>query len=347
MDASRLLAVAADINTEYRETLSPKLKALIAQYTAARDAPSSDNSEAIHAAVKQLTEDVEHGLFARYPPSKLAVLDAIGADRLVGPGFSKGLAEILSVPGQTTAGIVTALSALMGRSDALQKACSLAQRGLEALGVEPYEIPEGEFEVGLLIPERLVDGQLGKLAAELQNWNRALRVFQEVAGDGERDVKVAKLSSGSFEAFLPFGLVAAQLLSVAIDRAIGWYKQILEIRTLREELAKRGAPVAETTDIRNFEKDLVEKGIKALVSELLKQAPKDPSGRRNELEAHLSVSVRHIVRFVDRGGTIEIDTTVPEEPEEPPSSDDADTQEGSAEKDRQAKDFLSERRAHS
>ncbi len=112
MDASRLLAVVSDIESEYKGGLSQLLKDLIQQYTIARDTPSQDNTAAIQKALRALTDCVDAGVFPQYPPSKLAVLDAVSGSKRVGPGFREHLSEILSVAGQTTAGIVTGLTQL-------------------------------------------------------------------------------------------------------------------------------------------------------------------------------------------------------------------------------------------
>jgi hypothetical protein len=167
MDASRLLAVVTDIEMEHSNGLSDSLKILIQHYTAARDVPSKDNSPAIQEALNDLITLAEESIFVRYPPSKAAVLDAIGGSERVGPGFLQRLKAILSVAGQTTAGIVTGLTQLQADIDTFRKASTKTRAGLESLGVTPHAIPSGEFEIGVLIPEPLVDRKLGALAKEL------------------------------------------------------------------------------------------------------------------------------------------------------------------------------------
>ncbi len=170
-----------------------------------------------------------------------------------------------------------------------------------------------------MIPERLVDRRLGALAKELEAWNRTLRGFQEVAGEDEREVIVASLSSGSYEAYLPLGIVAAGLVSRTIDKILEWYLRVLEIRKRREELQNLGAPVSEANAIKKHERELLEKEMKTLAEELVKNThPKVDVPRRHELETHLMVSIRQIARFVDKGGTVEVDTTVPMNPRNRP-----------------------------
>ena len=342
MDVSRLLAVVNDIESEYQGGLSQLLKVLVQQYTAARDTPGQDNTAAIQKALGSLVEYVDGGVFVQYPPSKAAVLDAIGGLQRVGPGFRERLNKILSVAGQTTAGIVTGLGELEAGQEAFRKSCFQTSAGLESLGVTPHAIPEGEFEVGVLIPERLVDQKLGALAKELEGWNKIVRGFQEVAGEDEREVTVAGLASGSYEVYLPLGIIAASLVSRTIDKVLEWYLRVLEIRKRRLELQDLGAPVSEASAIKKHERDFLDKEIRALVGELIKEVhPKVDATRKNELETLLTVSIRQIARFVDKGGTVEVDSTPPEKPEEPtaPPEDEQATPKATQEYERLQEDF--------
>lgn len=141
MDVSRLLAVVNDIESEYQGGLSQSLKELIQHYTAARDTPSQDNTPAIQQALVSLVKYLNEGVFVQYPPSKTAVLEAIGGLQRVGPGLQERLNAILSVAGQTTAGIVTGLSQLQTDLEAFQNACTQTKTGLESLGITPPRYP--------------------------------------------------------------------------------------------------------------------------------------------------------------------------------------------------------------
>ena len=340
MDASRLLAVTTEIEAEFKDGLTALLKELIQQYTVARDTPSQDNTASIQKALSALTEYVDNGVFSQYPPSRLAVLEAIGGTDRVGPGFRKRLAEILSIAGQTTAGIVAGLTQLQTDLQAFRKACEQTRTGLDALRVVAHTISPGQFEVGVLIPERLVDQKLGLLAKELEAWNLTLRGFQEVAGEEEREIVLGSLASGSYEAYIPLGFIAAGMVSKTIDKVLEWYLKVLEIRKRREELKSLGAPVAEASAIKKHERDILEQGIRALAEELVKDThSKVDAARRRELENHLTISIRQVARFVDRGGTVEVDSTPPSEPEEPTAPEAAAEAAANEEYERAQKEF--------
>jgi len=326
MDASRLLAVVDDIETEFNNGFLEALTALIQEYTAARDTPAQDNTPAIKVAFDALTSSVKSSVFADYPPSKVAILDAIKALHRVGPGFEGRLNEILSVSGQTTAGIVTGLTELQADLRRFQKACSQTKTGLQSLGVIPYTLEVGAFEAGILIPEELVDSQLGNLVKELEAWNRIVRGFQEIAGEEEREVVVTGLASGSYEVYIPLGIVAASILARTIGKVLEWYRQILELRKLRLEIQKLGAPASEPEVYKKHERDTLEKNILEFAKEIIQESNSklDPT-RKNELETQIKLSITQIARFVDKGGIVEVYTEPADEPKEPPAHADGET----------------------
>ncbi|TKB87442.1 MAG: hypothetical protein E8D44_02485 [Nitrospira sp.] len=335
MDASRLLSVLNDIESEFENGLTRLLTTLVQQYTTARDSPTVDNAPTIQKTFASLLEFIDNGRFTNYPPSKTGILRAIEGDAFVGPGLKGRLNTLLSVAGQTTAGIVSALTALQADVTTFKKSCAQTKAGLEALGLSPHSISPGAFEVGVLIPETLVDHKLSSLVKELGTWNKILRGFQEVAGEEEREVTVVGLASGSYEAYIPLGLLAASYLSRTIDKVLEWYSKVLEIRKHRLELKELGAPTAETSAIQKHEKDLIEKGIEALAKEIVKEAhPKVDQTRKHELETHLTISIRQITRFVDRGGNVEVASTPPKIAEQPATVGDEATSEEKKDYDR-------------
>lgn len=318
MDASRLLAVISDVEAEHNGGLAQALKTLIAQYTSARDAPTQDNSASIGKALDAINEIVDSSDSADYTPSNYSILRSIGGAQWVGAGFRERLSDVLSIAGQTTAGIVTGLTQLQSEMDAYKKSCVQARTGLEALGISAYAVGCGAFEAGVLIPESLVGGQLGGLVKELESWNKIVRVFQEVAGEDEREVSVSQLASGSYEIYLSVGLLAAGYLSRTIDKILEWYLTILDIRTKRLELQKLGAPVAEAKLVETYERDFLESEIRKLARQLVVEAEaKHAKDRKHELEQLLLSQIRQMVRFVDRGGTCQVDSTPPASPNEP------------------------------
>jgi len=290
------------------------------------NSPTVDNATHIQTALEALSEHIIKGPFAEYPPSKEELLRGIGADRRVGPGVQSRVNAILSTHGQTTAALVGQLTALQSDINSFKKTCSQVMNGLKALGITPHEIAEGEFEVGVLIPHSVVDQKLGSLVKELSDWNKIVRCYQEVAGEDHREVTVKSLVSGSYELYIPLGMVAARYLTKTIEAVMDLYLKVLEIRKRRLELEKLGAPFLETEGVQKHEKELLDKGIQALAKEIIKEAPKEGNAnieahRKHEIETQLVKSITKIIRFVDKGGNVEVTSAQIESPQEPEDSE--------------------------
>jgi len=315
MDVSRLFEVLTDVGHEFPDMLQD-VKALAREYELALANPVQNNSAAIKNTFDTVMSQVDQSVFMRYPPSKVAILNSLARKAPVGDLLRERLVALLSVPGQSAAGVLTSLRELEAEMEAFRRACQRTATGLHALGITPHSVPAGAFEVGVLIPERLVHLELGALSSEFESWNRIIRFYQELADDEEREVKVAGIASGSYELYVICGLATATLIARTIDKVLDWYLKILQIRKLRIELDRLGAPVAETDDVKKYERGLLEKEIEQLASDLIKSSSKKvDASRRAELQTSLVFSIREIVRFVDSGGLVQVDATAPDEPQ--------------------------------
>lgn len=316
MDASRLLAVLDDIATDYATGFKTLLAAFVQAYTQARDNPTQDLTAQIDVAYAKLAADLRGGLTNDYPPSRVRILSAIAGTRLVGEGALRSVDAIISSSGRTPAGLVTALGVFVQEVAEFHKACAQTAAGLQQLGLEPQALAAGEFEIGVLIPDTITDSELGALVKQLRLWNTALRGFAEVAGEDSPEVKVRDLSSGSLEAYLAVGAFTAALVARVVDKVLEWYQRILDIQVKRKELAALGAPVAEAKQVEQFEKKYIDDSIAALVKELMADTKlKVSAERRGELQNHLTISIRHFVKFVDKGGDVEVTAGRPQLPE--------------------------------
>jgi hypothetical protein len=342
MDAGRLLEVLEDIDAEFSGSYIKTLQSIVQSYTAARDTPAQDPSGQIKTAHERLAEFFKSSVFTDYPPSKRHILDAIGGSRLVGPEAEVYFLGLLVDAGMSAASVVAVATEFVTKVDKFRKSCSQALTGLRALGVVPHSLGASECEVGVLIPRGISGGNLSGLNGELAQWNLALKGFAELAGEEQREIAVKGLASGSDEAYLAVGIVTARLLALAIDRVLAWYKKIMEIQEARARLASLGAPVAEAAAVKAHEKKLLEDGISSLVHDLIEQSgTKLAANRKGEIENQLTITVRHIAKFVDHGGDVEVTVGVPEYPEDlvPPDAS-ADSEEAR----KAQKEYLEERK---
>lgn len=325
MDASRLFEVINDVEEDLEGGLTKLLAVVVQQYTVARDGPTVDNGPAIQAALASLFEHIDKSKFSNYPPSKAGILEVIGGNGLLGPELKHRLTRIVIVPDRTAAGVVLTMGELQAQIITFRKTCTMVKTGFKSLGLAPHSTPNDQFEVGVLIPKTLVKEDFSLLLKEMSAWNRIVRAFQEVAGEEEREVTPIGLATGSYETYIQVGYAVAISLSLTIDKILEWYTKILAIREHSQKLNDLGIP---TPEAKAHEKELVDQGIQTLVTEIMKQVHvKVDAHRKNELETNLRISIKHVARFVDRGGNVEITAAQPEIPVKPAHVDEDAPQE--------------------
>ncbi len=320
MDASRLLAVLDGIEAEFTEGTAV-LTRLIQGYTTARDTPAQDMSESIRQARSDLSTFFASSVTNSYTPSRRQLLAAIEAEQFVGNTAASHIDALLAEASLSPASGLTVLQAYAAQLSQFRGTCSQVRQGLAALHVESDTLVKDEAEVGILMPRTLTKGHLEALSRQLNSWNRILKGFTELAGADEREIAVRMLSTGSDQVFLVTTIAVAALIVPVIDKVMEWYKKILDIQKVRKELERLGAPVAEPEAVKVHEKKFVEDSIADLARELMSRAsPSIQKSRSGELENQLIISIRHIARFVDQGGDVEVTVApIPQEQFTPPT----------------------------
>jgi hypothetical protein len=311
MDASRLLEVLDRIEPELTALDTP-LSELASHLSTQRSNPGTDYSAQITGVNSAVVGILSSSVVNAMPRSQLDILEQIGGTKFLG---QTGLEEFKRLFESSTLGWATtaaSVEAYRTQFVAFRTKVSTVRTGLRELGIKPHEVGSGDFEVGILIPESITDSTLKQLTNWFEEWNAIVRTFAEVAGYKDREVEVAGLATGTHELFLSVGLHTASYLAMTIAAVTTWYKQILEIRRLRQQLEEHEAPTAETSAVRAHEQTLLKRHIDDLVAEVMAKTEITDKGRINELETQLTISVKQIARFIDKGGDVEVTTTPPE-----------------------------------
>ena len=257
-----------------------------------------------------------------FSPAWRQMLEELGAAGLLGSELEGKIAEIFarnqitpSVANQELQQLLTNLQAFSNSIDQLVVAFRQLQIGSE-------ELERGECEVGILVPRVFVNNRLDKFSDELNELNQILGVFAELATSSRPGFNIRTISSTDLSVFLEAIPVVGACIAVAVERIIGLYKQLLEIRKLQGDLAKQGLEKKNLKGIEDHANGLMEKGIDALVKELLAEFhKKEDQGRANELSIELKFALKKIANRVDRGFNIEVRMEEPESTPEDGSTD--------------------------
>lgn len=269
-----------------------------------------------YEALKTALSSAEANAFS---PTWQQVLEELGAADLLGSRLENRIVDVFSknqitpsVAQQELQQILTDLQTLSTSLDQLLAAFRQLKIGTE-------ELEQGDCEVGILVPRTFVDNRLDKFSEELAELNQIFGVFAELATGSRPGFEIRTISSSDLSIFLDATPVVGACVSVAIERIIALYKQLLEIRKLKGELAKQGLEKENLKGIEKHANGLMDDGIEKLVKELLTEFHKGTdNGRKNELSIELKFALKKIANRVDRGFNIEVRMAEPEEeqPEE-------------------------------
>jgi hypothetical protein len=329
MNASRLLRVLSDLEHDLGSKVLPAIQNLVAVVTAARDNPAQDVSDQLQGAIDVSKESAVAMTASGYAPSYQSILTQTGLGSLSGAGLIGRIEGCFSGSAMNPGGALKKLTELQRELDAARKNAAQTAAGMRKLGIEEYQVADGEFEVGLTLPIRRDKAQLKSLSKEIEDWNKILRPFQEAAGDDEREVQVRSISNSEFLLFLAASPWVADKLLAVVERLLTVYDKILDIRRKWRELVDLGVPTQDLAAARRTEKQLLDDAVAELASEVMKDVSKSvTANRRTEVEAAITISIRGVAKFLDRGGAVEVASP---DIDEPGTADVSDAHKGSAE----------------
>lgn len=277
--------------------------------------PSTASAQAFTSAMAQLRERMSAAPSNQLTPSEYEILRAIGGGGLAGNRLVSRIETVLQsqLTGSPSESVVQ-LQKLRAEVTDFYAAVETARNALVRLGIKPAPPPADGVELGVLIPSVVFRGDLDGIAKELGKLNRHLRTFSEVCGVAPGSPRILSVDSGSVDLYLQCGAVVAACVMTAVERLAGLYKQILEIRLLRQQLSAKGLEPAITDPIERSERSRVDTGIQQLADELLEShaAEVPDEARRNELRTGLVHALRFLADRIDQGVRVETRATLPE-----------------------------------
>lgn len=231
----------------------------------------------------------------------------IGGEELFGNTLKTNIESIFARNQITPA---VALDELKQLHKKLKSFASALEQGAEAFvhfHIGNEKLNPGECEIGVLIPRDAVENNLLGFATELKEIGFILNTFSEVS-TGKKDVlSIRTISSSDLLVYLKAAAPYAACVAVCIERVVALYKQLLEIRKLRQEISKQGVPAKETTGIENYANQLMQNGIDQIAVDVVNEYhKKDDKARKNELVNAVRISLNKIANRIDHGYNIEV-----------------------------------------
>ncbi len=319
MNAERLHAIVAAVKADLEQTsLFRHLQQLAATLTNLASQPGqTEYQRQVSSSLQALETALRNSDVNDFSPTWRQVMDETGMSRMLGQELAARVHAAIADNQMTPAVAATSIQKLTGEVQSLTTFLDQMLGGFDHLGIGQEDLDPGECEIGVLVPRTFVSNRLDKFADELEELNRIFGTFSELATGQRPSFEIRTISSSDLSIFLDAAPVVGACVAVAVERIVGLYKQLLEVRKLQGELLKQGLDKKDVKGVEDHANKLMDKGIDVLVKDLLAEFETKGDGHRsNELAVEIKYSLKKIANRVDRGFNIEVRMEEPEEPDD-------------------------------
>jgi hypothetical protein len=307
MDAHRLRSVIDLIIAEHRRHVVYGKLARIQQTLEASAAnPCAESDEQFRGALTDLLAALRATTVNDMVESDRRILVDIGGDRIAGNGLAERALAIANerpfLPARAKASFAKLAAEVENRIQAL---CA-TQGGLQELNVDPVRRGDDSWELGILLPKRLIGGDLERLWVELKEWNQILRGLLPLFTSVPPQVALRTHSSERFELSMPLDREGALALGVVVSRVYEMFREVQANRDRAADLEKRSYPSEIVSGLMGYEHQLVGKQMNAIREELTARHVRRGAGRPKEIVKLLDKGLRFLAIKIREGVEVEI-----------------------------------------
>ena len=323
MNAERLHAIVLALSQEMSKKKSVgKLQELTNALSNVVNQPHTTHQQNLATNLKAMYEAVTDTPSDQFSPAWRQILAEIGGEDLFGSKLKENIEAIFSRNQITPAVALDELQQLQKRLQAFNTALDQCSTSLKHFKIADEKLAPGECEIGVLIPRGAVENKLINFSQELKELDFILNTFSEVT-TGTRDGQTIRtISSSDFLVYLDASAPYAACLAVCIERVVALYKQVLEIRKLRQDLKQQGVPAKAMSEIEKYANNVMENGNEKIASEVVNEYhKKNDKERKNELINAVNISLNKIANRIDRGFNIEVRVAPLPKPNDPEKED--------------------------
>lgn len=332
MNVERLHRILIELNSDLkREKVVTHLQQVQTHLQNQVNQPNQPNHQTnLVKGLENLNKSLESSRFNGYPPGRKQIIKEIAGDLKFGLSLRDEIQTILSSNAITPAKALEDIKVILKSLQTFQTAIDNILSGFKTLQIEDEKLESGQCELGYTIPREHVENKLSELKKEINELNFILNHISEAVTGEKQEYKVKTISSSDFLLYLIIGLQVADVLSKATERILNHYKQILEIKNLRNQLKEKGVPASKTKSIETHANGMMKEEVIAIAKEVMEEHYNGgEKGRKNELENSLVIALNKLANRIDKGFNVEIRVEpLPEPSEDEETSKDYETKSG-------------------
>jgi hypothetical protein len=307
MDAHRLRSVIDLIIAEHRRLdIYQKLARIVDTLQQGASNPSAAADEQFRGALTELLAALRDSKVNDLVESDRRILARIDGKRFAGSGLAERVLEVANERPFLPARAKTMFAKLATELEQRYQLLSGVQAGLLDLNVTPLRWDDGAYELGILLPESVIKGDLQNLLGELKEWNQSLRDLLPVLTTRAVEVSLRTHSTERFELSVPLDRDGALALGVAVARIYEMFQKVQANRDRAVELEKQSYPSEIVGRITSYEHQLVSRELKAIKEELTQRNVRRGAGKRKEIDKLLDKGLRYLAIRIREGVEVEI-----------------------------------------
>ncbi|MGD0339696.1 MAG: hypothetical protein ABSB78_13020 [Bacteroidota bacterium] len=308
MNAERLNAICKSLEGDFEKTkLLNRLKATVSSLREVVNQSNLGSQNQLAASLKDLYSGLEQSAFNHYSPSWRQIVLELRGDIALGNDLKNTIVGILA---ENTITLSVALEKIESINKSLvdfKDAVSGISKGSNALGIGCEELEQGACEVGILIPRRYLHDKLDEFMAELREINIILLTFTEYTTGKKHPLEIRAVSFSDLLIYLSLFPPTAACLAKAVSWIVETYEKILQIRKIKLELKNMGLPEKSIAGITEHSNHVMKDEIEKIVVELEKEyCVINESGRRNEIQNGIRISLNKVANRIDKGFNVEV-----------------------------------------
>lgn len=306
MDAHRLRSVFDLIISEHaRLGIDHKLAELLQALSVCVSNPSAQSDERFRLALTELLTALRRARTNDFVESNRRILLEIEGEQITGNGLAE---QILDVVNDRPFLAGRARERFVEIADQLQRrlgTCASARSALDQLNIGPVTLDGDEYELGILLPDSLVRGDLARLLKELKDWNRTLRDLVPVVSSQQPAVTLRTYSAKRFELSVSLDRDGARALGTIIARIYELDRNLRSNDEKAAELERKNYPPEIVSRMNEYEKLIVPQELKAIRELVTSKFLKGP-GRRKDVDKLLDRCLQFLTSRVRDGVAVEI-----------------------------------------